>query len=424
MELTLERFTYCLKSLNELLILDKNENISLIEFFDDEPEKPEYDPSNFALLNKIHLGAFTNLSVEIANVHGQITVLTETLAETTDEALKDRIYERINELSEYFKVIKENFKNSQDEHEKQRLADYDKYYNNSKIPFYEERLERWKTEKARWFPIFLKDEDYEKYYQEYLENPKSVIDRIIYSYQYEWMPFNPSLFLGIEYTRTITSSEKEAQCIRELLLSTGNTGRYEILVKYNMTIEELLNVSRITINPPYPIQNCNHEDEFESDPSQAFDLISNENLRYIIEITKLNYQSTLDGSYDRTEDVTFIFPDSETVKAIHFNNLHVFGIEERKIAVSSQRILEYIVKMLYTSKLDRYISIEDARELSLIFERWSLTSYVALCYLIPCIREKRDISLEQFISAVKKEQNEHEDNEESEGNENEENEDN
>jgi hypothetical protein len=154
----------------------------------------------------------------------------------------------------------------------------------------------------------------------------------------------------------------------------------------------------IIVNPPYPIQNCFHEDEYEVDPSQAFDVISNENLRYVIQISKLAYKSRMNPEFDTGSGLTFILPDQKIISVlVPSGAIEVFGITDTEIHVSSDTISTQIIKMLYTSTIDRYISDEDANELEILFIKWRLKSYVALCKLIPLIRTKTEIGLGEFL---------------------------
>lgn len=313
-----------------------------------------------------------------------LNILNSQLERATTDEEKSKIHLQIDRINTKQKEMNDMPK--YETNEQKRLADY-KIYLAKTNEKHRLKVENWKEEKSMWIPKSLNNDDVKQLFDEYHINHKSVINKIIKNYQPYWSPFNPTISLRKDFAMTITSNEKIADCIIQAMEDPNASNRREILMEYDFNIEELLEVTEIFVNPPYPLVNCNHEDENNNDPTQQFNIVSNENLRFVIQATKNNFVGD-ELVQPETVSLTFKLPDGQMTELVSSNVMKCYpSIDTSKvIEVSNKTVKCLFIKSLYTGTFDRNISNDYVDELLKLFSKADLASFITLCWLAKDIR--------------------------------------
>ena len=390
-----EEFNACLLEIIHILGVNSEMSDKMFrnEFRDiNMPKKPEYKPNLFSMITVDLLKMDLGRSVRLAELKGEIDVLTKQLSiceESRCEGLRNDLQ---NCLERYCEIL-ESYDQALKLKEIDNLKQYDKYYEGN-LDEFEEKLLNWKRDKYMWIPCCPSESDLQILYEEYLNNPKYTIDRIIEAFHYPWMPFKSSIMLDLNYARTITNSEKEAMCLYKAIVDNSNYGRQELLKNFEFNIQELLNITKLFTNPPYPLMNCQHEDEYQIDASQQFDMISNENLRFMIEAT--NNFFNLRGQTLEYTSVVFNFSDGQHIENIPNTVISVFPKLGSNVSFENQTlskdVIDNFVRALYTGTFDRNITNLTAGQLCHLFEQYEMIPFTRMCYLVPFIRSKKEVN--------------------------------
>jgi hypothetical protein len=386
---TLEEFKSTFKAIIKILAYEEITPESDDYFREKYSKEPELYICPFEMFNCFDnsynkLKIITSITTGFAKFSGAIEVLKSQLNDATTEEEKVKILAKIDNYSDEL-ADEYNKTNAEiDEKEKERLSKYEIYITEEKEN-HKKKIDEWNLEKSLWIPLYLTDNDFEELFEEYKINSKKVINKIIKAHHYFWMPFRHTISLNLKFARSISSNDKIAKCIFDALKKPYGD-RVEFLTNYDLNIEELLEVTKIFTNPPYPLINCQHEDEFEYDPSQQFDIVSNENLRYVIQAAKNNFE---DGRLKQSNlvNICFSLPNGKFYKSISSNVMECYPeIDNNLIEVSNDNIIIQFIKGLYTGSFDRSISDKDADELYHLFTKFKLHSFALLCQLVPLIR--------------------------------------
>lgn len=395
---TLAEFKSNLKAIIKILIdeeITPESDNFWREKFSKEPEMDICSREHFECMSNNIFNNLINATTNLAKFTGAFEVLKSQLNEATTEDERNIIRAKINEYTNELSDIYEENNIEMEQKEQERLARYEIYFN-KRTEEHQKVIAKWNLEKSRWMLLYLTDEYIESLFEEYQINHKIVIDRIIETYHYEWMPFRPIISLDFEYTRSISSNDKVAKCILNAIHNYHGNDRHELLMSYDLTIEELLEITKIFTNPSYPLVNCHHEDEYETDSSQQFDMISNENLRYVIQAAKnnLDYRNIM---VNLPNSLTFKIPNEEPkIEHISSNVMECYSSKidyNKTIEVSNDNVKNQFITTLYTGTFDRNISNEDAEELFKLFISFNLTSFAFLCQLVPAIRSNEKVDI-------------------------------
>ena len=395
---TLDEFKSNIKTIIQILAVEEIKPESddyWRERYSKEPEMDICPVEHFECLSNNNLVDLVNLNTNIAKCLGAIDVLKSQFEEATTNEEKDNIRTKVNEYTDEL-AAKYNENNIiMKQKEQERLARYEAYINKKKEE-HKKIVSAWYDEKSMWMPLYLTDEDFDRLFEEYQTNPILVTDKIIKTHHYDWMPFRPIISLDFEYARSISSNDKVAKCIFDAFCKSHQNDRHEFLMSYDFTtIEELLEVTKIFTNPPYPLVNCHHEDEYEIDPSQQFDMISNENLRYVIKATKINLDDR-NMMINLPSELKFKLPNEESKsERISSSVIECYSNKidyNKTIEVSNENVKDQFITALYTGTFDRNISNEDAEELYELFTNFNLASFALLCQLVLDIRSNKKIN--------------------------------
>lgn len=267
---------------------------------------------------------------------------------------------------------------------------YDENFN-ERMRRYEEDLSAYNRMKSRHLQRYLTDEMILKYYELYKDDPHMFIDLVLENYHHDHMPFTVTFTVDEPFVRTLSSNEKVVSCIMDLIRWSNqvNNGRVDLLKKHELNIEELNEVTKIIVNPPYPLRNCHIDDEYSTDPTQQFDMISNENLRFMKEIMANNLR--MRNIDQESTTIMFSYPDVESEYIDNFYLEH-FDKSMMKVypALSKNKIVknctpivrEAFIEALYTGTFNPNMSDKDSQELLELFTRFELKSYAMLAFLI------------------------------------------
>jgi hypothetical protein len=194
----------------------------------------------------------------------------------------------------------------------------------------EKQEEKKQEEENKYYIEKLTDNILPELYNQYVTNQKLCIDRLIDSFHYGWAPYQRGCCISENYDFLVTSSTKINDVIVELIkrsnydIYKGDVNDY--LKSCNFTIEELLEVTKLMVEPPFPLFNCLHENEHECDIIQQVICIKNENVYHCLKSNQKLLNYVLNKSDKLKGDIEVKFIDQNLNETIYF--LHSNVLEE------------------------------------------------------------------------------------------------
>lgn len=391
---TLEKFTHCLNTITEILYPEPSErqDEDIFHIFG-EPRKPEYVLDE--TFSDEHLATFVDRNKVLLDQRKEAITVEE--KRQLGKEISDEVDKFISERKEKLEEYKNEMKKRSDELYARRMVDYEK------------RMEEWREKESMTMVLNTSKEKMSEYYDEYMANPTRMINRIITNYHYDWMPFTDSISVDLSFLKKFTTNEKVLQCLFEAVeIGRRNDGRKELLMKYDFTIEELLELTKLFTNPPFPLLNVQHGDEYENEASQQFDMISRENLRFVNDIAEHTLTMRRYPVPGRT--ITFRYNEDLTDKeeiehfppAMRIVYRTLFSDEDIVIEGYSHTVIEEFIRALYTGTISRNIYDDNAKELINLFVKYKLRSYAMLAVLVPCIRCNQNGDYKEVLEYVDK----------------------
>ena len=227
-------------------------------------------------------------------------------------------------------------------------------------------------------------------YNTYLVDENACVNRLIDSFTYDWAPFRPTCFSrsSINY---ITKNEKLQSIIVEAIEESNNPkneGRPEMLKKWDLTLEELVEITHLMIEPKFPLINCYHEDEYEKDTIQKFIIYSNHNLYISLQSSEAIVEDILRKKSSKIE-IIFECNDVTNLYELDYSVLSkypYFAGGTKNINIPNIEFIPYIIRALYTGQCNLsdkiFKDLNTLSEFSEICKNIGLDDIVNMCEII------------------------------------------
>ena len=236
-----------------------------------------------------------------------------------------------------------------------------------------------------------------------MENKKACIKSLISNCIFDYRPY---LSNDYDFLDNYTS----LSIIKEAIIKTSHLstyGRYDTspipyLKSLDLDLDSLYQISKLYIEPPFPLSNCFHEDEYEKDLRHQFIVVSNENIWRCHSANKKLFIDTISGK--RKGDIQIRFNDQEKGYFLHghildqykyFDNMLNGEFEQQEFysfytLSGSDHVILTFIEGLYTGSFDpkklshgNEIEMSDnVNELKSLFDYVSATGLSVLCDIL------------------------------------------
>ncbi len=267
-----------------------------------------------------------------------------------------------------------------------------------------EIAENKKNEMKIELPEKLTTQSLNELYELYNTNKTKCINSLL-QYFYFWAPYTYYINDNYDFLDKLTKSEKVKTAVIFFIKFSNGTIKEKRGIDYdlsfhmielylqtlNLDIDEVIEIAKFYVLPPFPLVNCYHEDELFIDSVQQFLHVANCNIVNCYDANKKLFERVMNEKSKGEIKTKFISPSGEfIIYYLHSHILEEYSYFEMLLKINSNidcvnlyvndlNIVTHFIQSIYTGRFNESISDEITQNLYDLCDYCMISGIKLLC---------------------------------------------